>query len=301
MLEEGSDIIEIDLRTQAPTAQPVHDRAIVLGGGGVAGIGWELGLLAGLAEAGLDVRLNSDLYIGTSAGATVAALITSGLPMDDLIDRFVSPDSAEKPVSYDIAARREHLAEIEHGARDEIEAAARLGSMACATPTVSEAERRAIIASRLPATEWPDVALRIVAVNARTGMPRVFDRTSDVALTDAVAASAAVPGVWPPVSIGRERYIDGGARSFTNADFATGSSRVLVVLPLEPSGRLAGALAAELKGLRGKAEVLLVKMDERGRRAMGSNPLDPSTRHAMADAGRVQAAAAAEEVALLWN
>jgi NTE family protein len=271
----------------------------VLGGGGVAGIGWELGLLAGLAEAGLDVRLNAGLYVGTSAGATVAAQITSGFPLDALIDKFASPDSAEKPVSYDIAARRKYLAEVEDGARDEIEAAARLGHMACAATTVPETERRAIIASRLPAAEWPDVPLRIVAVNARTGKPIVFDRTSGVPLTDAVAASCAIPGIWPPVSIGRERYIDGGARSHTNADFAVGCSRVLVILPLEPGGRLAAALSAELKGLCTRAKVLLVKMDERGRRAMGSNPLDPSTRHAMVDAGRVQAAEVAEGVARL--
>jgi hypothetical protein len=76
---------------------------------------------------------------------------------------------------------------------------------------------------------------------------------------------------------------------------------VLVILPLEPGGRLAAALAAELKGLRTRAKVLLVKMDERGRRAMGSNPLDLSTRHAMVDAGRAQATEAAEKVARLWN
>ena len=273
----------------------------MLGGGGVASIGWELGLLAGLAEAGLDVRFGAGLYVGTSAGATVAAQVTSGLSLDALIDRLGSPDSAEKPVRYDITARRKFLAEVEDGAKDEIDAAARLGRMALAAATVPEVERRAIISSRLPVTEWPEVLLRIVAVNARNGKPTVFNRTSGVSLTDAVAASCAVPGIWPPVTIGCKRYIDGGARSHTNADFAADCSRVLVILPLEPGGRLAAALAAELKGLRTRAKVLLVKMDERGRRAMGSNPLDPSRRHAMVDAGRAQATEAAEEVARLWN
>ena len=60
------------------------------------------------------------------------------------------------------------MAEVEDGARDEIDAAALLGRMALAGATVPEVERRAIISSRLPVTEWPEVLLRIVAVNART-------------------------------------------------------------------------------------------------------------------------------------
>jgi len=41
-----------------------RDRAVVLGGGGVAGIGWQLGLLSGLAESRLDVRLDAGLFVG---------------------------------------------------------------------------------------------------------------------------------------------------------------------------------------------------------------------------------------------
>jgi NTE family protein len=173
--------------------------------------------------------------------------------------------------------------------------------MALAARTVSEAGRRAIVAARLPATEWPEMPLRIVAVNARDGTPAVFDRASGVPLVDAVAASCAVPGVWPPVTIGADRYIDGGARSHTNADFAAGCDPVLVVLPLEPGGRIAAVLDRELAELRASAEVLLARMDEHGRSAMGNNPLDPSTRHAMVAAGRAQAGDIANEVAALWK
>ena len=55
-------------------------QALVLGGGGVAGIAWMTGLLAGLAEAGEDVT-GADVVIGTSAGANVAAQLGSGLPL----------------------------------------------------------------------------------------------------------------------------------------------------------------------------------------------------------------------------
>ena len=58
-------------------------RALVLAGGGAAGNAWELGLVAGLSDAGVDVT-EADLFIGTSAGSTVAAQITSGTPAADL-------------------------------------------------------------------------------------------------------------------------------------------------------------------------------------------------------------------------
>jgi NTE family protein len=278
-----------------------RDRAVVLGGGGVAGIGWQLGLLSGLAEAGLDVRLDAGLFVGTSAGATVAAQITSGLSWKLLLERFGSPDSVERPMAYDLAERRRFLAAVEAGATDETDAAARLGRMALAARTVSEVDRLAIVAARLPVPEWPKVPLRIVAVNAQDGRPVVFDRASGVPLADAVAASCAVPGVWPPVTIGGDRYIDGGARSHTNADFASGCARVLVALPLEPVGRIASVLHRELAALRESAEVLLVRMDERCRRAMGSNPLDPATRHAMVAVGRAQSGDIASDVVDFWK
>ena len=73
-------------------------RALVLGGGGVAGIAWETGVLVGLTEAGIDVR-NADLFLGTSAGANVAAQLTSGLPMEELFQRQVDPTLQAKELS----------------------------------------------------------------------------------------------------------------------------------------------------------------------------------------------------------
>ena len=59
------------------------ERALVLAGGGAAGNAWELGLIAGLSDARVDV-VEADLIIGTSAGSTVAAQITSGTRPADL-------------------------------------------------------------------------------------------------------------------------------------------------------------------------------------------------------------------------
>src|ERR1700733_5400024 len=58
-------------------------RALVLAGGGAAGNAWELGLIAGLSDAGVDVT-EADLIVGTSAGSTVAAQITSGTQTAEL-------------------------------------------------------------------------------------------------------------------------------------------------------------------------------------------------------------------------
>ena len=59
--------------------------ALVLGGGGSAGNAWLIGVIAGLFEAGLDVT-EADLIIGTSAGSTAAAQITSATPAELLAD-----------------------------------------------------------------------------------------------------------------------------------------------------------------------------------------------------------------------
>ena len=61
------------------SGQLVHNVALVLGGGGAAGNAWQIGIIAGLAEAGLDMTEAADLVIGTSSGATAAAQVRSGI------------------------------------------------------------------------------------------------------------------------------------------------------------------------------------------------------------------------------
>src|ERR1035437_5756552 len=98
--------------------------------------------------------------------------------------------------------------------------------------SVTEAERREIIASRLPSEEWPARPLVVTTADARTGERVAFDRSSPLSLVDAVAASCAVPGIWPPVTIGGRQYIDGGIYSVTNTDLAEGHHRVVVLCPV---------------------------------------------------------------------
>lgn len=91
-----------------------------------------------------------------------------------------------------------------------------------------------VIAARLPAADWPERDLRIPAVDAVTGEVVIFTRDSGVTLVDAVTASCAVPGIWPPASIGDHRYVDGGVRSSANADLAAGADQILLITPTLP-------------------------------------------------------------------
>jgi len=276
----------------------MQERALVLGAGGITGVAWELGLLAGLATDGVDLT-SADLTIGTSAGAVAGALIASGQLAASYQAQLAPPagESAER-IGL-LSGTRMAWAMI--ASRNPVRARKRLGRMALAVRTMPEADRRAVIAARLPSHEWPDVPLRVTAVDARSGEFTVFDSGSGVGLVDAVSASCAVPGVWPPVTIGGRRFMDGGMRSGTNADLAAGYGRVLVIAPLTYGiGRLPGG-ASQLSDLKqAGARVLMIEPDAAAADAIGRNVLDPARRAAAARAGYEQAASVARQVADIW-
>lgn len=266
--------------------------ALVLGGGGVAGIAWITGLLAGLADAGQDVS-GADLIVGTSAGSAVAAQLGSGLSLDELYDRQTRPElqAAEIMADLDLDTFAAEMTGALTGASSPAELRRAAGAFALAASTVPEPARLAVIESRLPSHEWPARALKIIAVDAATGDPRVFENGSGVSLVDAVTASCAVPGIWPPVTIQGRRYIDGGVRSGENADYAAGAARVLVIAPLGttelfPTEVPLSKAVARLRS--GGAAVAIVAPDEASQSAVGQNPLDPSRRAPAAEAGRAQ-------------
>lgn len=281
-------------------------RALVLGGGGVAGIAWMTGVLLGLEDEGMRLR-EADVLIGTSAGSTVAAQIAGDTGLEDLFQRQINP--ARQVVEL---TPKPHLLELTGNALpvlfklgDPVERTRRIGDLAAKTTTVEEAVRRAVIAARLPVHDWPDRMLKVVAVDIATGEPRIFDRLSGVDLVDAVAASCAVPGMWPPVSIGNNRYMDSGIRSSDNADLAAGCGRIVVMSPLGTWGmQLPGGkgLAAQVDELRSSgSKVLVIEPDDASRKAIGDNPLSPNARIPAAQAGRVQGRAEADRIAATYN
>lgn len=280
-------------------------RALVLGGGGVAGVAWELGILLGLHDTGVDVR-GADVIIGTSAGSAVGAQITSGTDLESLFASQLAPveQSKERMVAFDPVQMMEAFSQAVAGAGPDSKAMrARIGAYALAAPTISEAERRATIEARLPVHTWPRRRLLIVAVDTATGEEYILDRESGVSLVDAVAASCAVPGIWPPVTIAGRRYMDGGVRSATNADLARGYDRILILNPLGANANYLGVgIDAEAAALeREGSQVLVIAPDAASATAIGLNPLDPATREPSALAGRTQGRELAAPVAALWS
>ena len=273
-------------------------RALVLGGGGVTGVAWEIGVLAGLADAGVDLSA-ADLVVGTSAGSVVAAQFANGLPIEDMYARQLAGPGAEVAARMGTGAMLRWLAALVT-TRDPRKARVRIGRMALAARTMSEAERRAVIEARLPVRDWPERRLLITAVDAVSGEFRAFDRDSGVSIVDAIGASCAVPGVWPPVTIGGRRWIDGGARSAANVDLAAGCAHVVVLAPLAGGIGPAPSVGRQVRALRGAA-VAVVSPDAAAKEAIGRNALDPARRGPAARAGRDQAARAAAAVAAAWS
>lgn len=265
---------------------------VVLGGGGSAAVAWEIGVLAGLAEHGIDVR-TAPRMIGTSAGAVVACRLAGGAPWAELSAWAVAPRQ-QAAVDVDFPALMRRLGEIGSAAADPAHARQSIGAFAVAAETGSAEGRRGEIAALVGRADWPDCDLVVTAVDARSGEFVTFTKADGVPLIDAVGASCAVPGVWPPVWIGERPYIDGAVRSAVNASLAVGDPRVLVLAPQPgPQG-----LDREISRLA-PSVVEAVAADQDSTRAFGRNPLDSGTGTASFAAGLRQGRAAGDVVGRL--
>lgn len=261
--------------------------ALILGGGGVTGIAWELGVLLGLEESGLSLASTCDIVVGTSAGSTVGAQVLSGRPLSELYERQCADDHGEMLPTIDVDRLMEVFALLPDGGTHTDETRAHIGEIALGTPTVSESVRRAIIASRLPSHEWPSRPFLVTAIDAHTGEFTVFSRDSAVSLVDAVAASCAVPCVWPPVTIDGRRFYDGGLRSTTNTHLVTGHDKVVIIAP-QTTG-VSQVVRDEITELESHGStVAMIHTDAAAIAAMGINSLEPSFRRASAEHGRRQ-------------
>jgi NTE family protein len=300
-----------------------HNVALVLGGGGSAGHAWLIGIIAGLAEAGLDMTEAADLVVGTSAGATAAAWVRSGMPPAELLASVLSEpvrpvvQNRERPPSLPMGMVFERMRAIGAAAASAADLQRAMGAFGLESDSILEpgaAQRRAMVAARLPRHEWPDRPIIVTAIDAHTGEVAAFTRDSGVELVDAVTASTALPGLVPTVGINGGRYIDGGVRSAENADLASGYANVVVLSPLggrrqtEP-GQFEGLrrapewrtdLASQVEDLRKQgSRVEVITPDADSRAAMGSNLMDLATRIPTARAGFAQGKHEATRVTFL--
>jgi NTE family protein len=268
-------------------------RALVLGGGGVVGIAWEVGVISGLAERGVQLA-RADQVIGTSAGSLVGSWLAGGRDFAALAAAQAAPpgeggdDSGPRPDPATLAnVFRTWTGFSSIGS----EQARELGALALAAPTAPEKNWIGWVERELAASEWP-ARLRVTAVDALSGELRILDAKSGVGLERAVAASCCVPGIFPPVSIDGRRYIDGGVLSGTHADLAlaSGARQVLVLVPF-PRSQVGLArlmyqqLEHETAALRAaKVEVALISPSPEDARALGIDFMDAKKR---ADAVRI--------------
>lgn len=291
-----------------------RSRALVLGGGGSTGNAWLIGVIAGLADAGIDASA-ADLTIGTSAGSTAAAQLAGANPSALLTAILAGPaPQSGRPVDpghgrLRVRAATDQMARtaaIIAAAHDPADMRRRIGQAALATAATSDdaaqARWRATVAGRLPSPNWPERALLITAVDADTGEPAVFDRASGVGLADAVAASCASGFAY---RIGEGRYIDGGYRRNENADLAAGCDRVLVLSPFGGRTRhpleWGMQLSAQVDELRaGGSRVETVVPDAASEAMFGANAMDLSLRPAAARAGYDQGRTLAPHLADFW-
>jgi NTE family protein len=275
--------------------------ALVLGGGGITGIAWEIGVLAGLVDAGVDLT-GADLVVGTSAGSVVGAQLACGAELSAMYGRQLEPPTEETVARMKRSLLARYGWALIRSRRNDVEFRRRVGTLALAAEKAglipSEQERLDVIGSRLLSREWPGRPLVITAVDAETGEFRPFDRDSGVPLLSAVAASCAVPGVYPPVTVDGRRYIDGGTRSAANADLAHGYDRLVVLAPIPRGLGPVASVDAQVTGM--VSRVAVVSPDRDSRTAIGRNVLDPAARAPSARAGRAQAAAVAARVAEVW-
>ncbi|MDI3422016.1 patatin-like phospholipase family protein [Streptomyces luteolus] len=272
--------------------------ALVLGGGGPVGGAWLAGVLAGLADGGVDLG-TAEVVIGASAGAIFGARLASGETPRSMYERqLTGADRIELHVS---AARTFRFLWAALGSRDPERSVRRLGRAALAARTVPEAEVFDALRPLLHGVEdWPGRALRVAVVDAASGGLAHFDRDSGVSLARALAASCAVPLIWPPVTALGRRWMDGGSRATTPFGLAHGYRRVLAVSPIPTAvgphphaRRQADELAAE-----GTAVSLLVP-DRAARRAMGRDMTADHRRADAAHAGHRQGVEMAGPVAEL--
>jgi NTE family protein len=277
-------------------------RALVLGGGGVAGVAWEAGMLAGLGDAGVDLT-TADLIIGTSAGSIVGSFVAHGVDVAEAIERLPADGDAAADApgqAIDMDAVVNTFAVLFDPNIDPREARVQVGRLALAAQVDHYArERLADVGRRLPLQDWPARPLLVTAVDTADGAFVAWDRDSGVPLPAAVMASCCVPCVFPPIDIGGRRYMDGGTRSATNADLARGASTVVI---LEPMAYLTPrtTLAAERREL-GAARVVAVGPDQAAIDVFGVNILDQALWKPAFQAGLAQSAAAADEIRAVWD
>ena len=258
----------------------------MLGGGGLTGFAWLGGVLSELPP----ILPTADRVVGTSAGALLAARLLGGRDLADLSGQLdalagvrLRPGAVAAMLAAQVWPSRRHALQW-------------LGRRAVRPTALSERDFVRLVEDVIGTDEWPP-ALVVAAVDAGTGRPAYFTVRSAVPLVRAVAASCAMPGVFPPVRIEDRAFLDGGLRSPANVQLVTGCARVLVLAPQGRSARPVRRPAHQVEKLREDgAEVVLVQADLPAAQALSASALPAAT-----ELGRSQGREVAADVRALWT
>jgi NTE family protein len=286
---------------------------LVLGGGGVLGEEWMMGVLAGIEDAtAFDFR-DCEHFVGTSAGAIVAARLASGRPVRR---PDASPSgTAIEPVPDERVAGTA-LQAARRAGQWTLAAWATLAPLALAATGPGGAFLRAGVLTRLPRPHRRlddlrehvegygarfDGRLRIAAVDRLRGRRVMFGSPGAPlpSVARAVEASCAVPWLFAPVTIAAREYVDGGVWSATNLDAAP-AARDTHVLCLNPTAGINGvhtlvsvartlarsAVSVEALALKRRGAIVqTVAPDVESAAAMGGDIMDPEPRSGVLAAG----------------
>lgn len=238
--------------------------ALVLGSGGITGAAYHLGVLTAMNAMSARATVNHfDIYVGTSAGAFVAACLANGITAEELtLANLGHPDANLPSIAADeimLPDRRGLARSLIRWPMGVLGAVRRyvghpfttslidgLGALAEGLPralyTTDGTERylRRIFAASGRENRFDTTRRRLLVAATDIDSARrvVFgeDRSTDVPVSEAVAASTAIPLLYAPRRINGREYLDGALRSTTNIDIAIahGAKLVVCVNPLVP-------------------------------------------------------------------
>jgi NTE family protein len=238
--------------------------ALVLGGGGFTGAVYEIGALRALELLSVNRSVNQfDVYVGTSAGALVAALTANGVTPEQMM-RVVNNQvpTPFRDVSLDMLLRPNYREFIAKGVRLPLHLLGVARNLGQSLRTATMVDLAIALADALPSGLYSGAGLeqyvrQVLSDAGRSDDFRLLEPELYLAATDldtcerlvlgaegwddvpislAVSASAALPMVYKPVEVKGRELIDGGIVSTTNLDIAVeaGAKLIVVVNPLVP-------------------------------------------------------------------
>lgn len=286
------------------------EHTIVLGGGGVYFVAWQVSYLNGLIKRGVDLE-RAEIIVGTSAGSLVASILASrGLKrfgkQVDWISKVPALVNMLAPASNFHESQIRALDMFRNADNSRPETIQAIGHAALAAYTPTAAEMRRSTGFAIAARGWPSAALNITCVDTYTGERLVVTNESHVSAIRASAASSAVPGIFSPQRLHDRWCMDGGVSgSGTHCDLVAGASRALVI-------SLGAVLKSDVATMTITPDSLqkeLAALESSGTKTLSRGPkkvelerlMDPQAVPEAIALGEEQAAEDADEMTKFWN